>query len=310
MNLGIFIPTKGRVDNQRFYDDYLKWVGPDLLEHIYLVCPTKEVALHEAKGRRAIGYDHENLSQSMNHIVHELGPAMGYTHVGMIDDDSKFAVRISPDAYNLRQAEPGDFGPLLEKVKSLLAIDPLVGICIRQNSNNAFPEDVIYCGRQNQAHFVDIAFFKEHDIQIDRVVLKGDFYMTLSVLSTGHRNAIIADYTIDQWGSSNAPGGVSAYRTFERMNQSAYAIQEMFPRHVEIVRKKNVWPGFPEAHMDCKVFWKRAYYDGLVTTGQHEKAKEFMYRPRAQKDIDWDAGVSDDIQEARAALKNDTRKAL
>ena len=309
MKLGIFIPTKNRVDNQRFYDDYLKWVGPDILEDIYLVCPTKEVPLHEAKGRKAIGYDHDNLSQSMNHIVHELGPAMGYTHVGMIDDDSKFAVRISPDAYNLRQATPEDFGPLIEKVKRLLLEDPLVGICIRQNSNNAFPDDVIYCCRQNQAHFVDIAFFKEHDIQIDRVVLKGDFYMTLSVLLTGHRNAVIADYTIDQWGSSNAPGGVASYRTFESMNASAQSIHDLFPAHVELVKKKNVWPGFPEAHTDCKVYWKRAYYDGLVLSGQHEKAKEFMYRPRTKKEIDWD-DVDDTVLNAREALKNDTRKPL
>jgi len=310
VTIGVFIPTKGRINNQRFHDEFIKHVPQDVRKHVWLVCPENELPGHRAHNRQAIGYDHENLSQSMDYIIHELAGNMGYDYIAMMDDDSKFAVRISPDAYNLRQADPEDFPLLLEKAEALLKEEPLVGVTIRQNSQVMFPDEVVYCTRQNQVHFVDVKFFKEHDIHPGVVEMKADFYMTLSVLLLGRRNAVIADFTVDQYGTSNAPGGVSLYRSLERMNAAAYRIQELFPNFITLRQKNQVWPGFTEAHLDVTVSWKQAYIAGLLATGQEEKAREIMNRPRTPREVDMESGLTIEMIEARERAKMDTRKPL
>jgi hypothetical protein len=94
------------------------------------------------------------------------------------------------------------------------------------------------------------------------------------------------------------------------MNAAAYRIQELFPNFITLRQKNQVWPGFTEAHLDVTVSWKQAYIAGLLATGQEEKAREIMNRPRTPREVDMESGLTIEMIEARERAKMDTRKPL
>lgn len=257
----VFIPTKGRV-NVQYTHDILSKTG--VIEPI-IVCPSDEAEAHLAKGRRVVPFDHDYLSQSLDHCIHQL--AVGCNRIILMDDDLRFSCRISPDDWKLRMADPSDLVRLVEDIAANLGPEyPMIGVSARQNNNRMEDPHHALAMRQSQVHGIYVPFFKEHDIHPSDVVFKSDFYMTLRVLTAGKPNMVLTQFTVDQALQSNAPGGVSAYRTIDRMNEAAFALQNLFPDFVKIRDKTTKWRGLDATFKDVTIFWKRALEAGLART--------------------------------------------
>lgn len=254
-DITVFIPTKGRLDKQYTYD-IVKATGNHLP---ILVCPPEEVPEHEKRGRRAVGFAHTYLSQSIDHIIHVLAHT---DRVIIMDDDLRFSRRISKDDWKLRMADPTDIRDMVDQIADLLTEHPMVGVSARQNNNNLTADHHTTAMRQSQVHGIYVPFFKEHGIHPDNVILKSDFYMTLNVLTRGKANAVLTQFTVDQAGGSNAPGGVSIYRSVDSMNTAAILLQSLFPQFVKLREKTTKWKGLETSFMDVTIFWKKALEAG------------------------------------------------
>jgi hypothetical protein len=87
--------------------------------------------------------------------------------------------------------------------------------------------------------------------------LMEDFEVTLKLFRAGYPNAVIYSVVQDQNGSDR-PGGCKDWRTLERHNAAAEALQKMFPR---FVRLKEVEGWDIGVRKDVSIQWKRALND-------------------------------------------------
>ena len=179
----------------------------------------------------------------------------------ILDDDLRFCVRKSTDDIKLRQCEPEDIDALFQRIEQLLDEYPMVGVSSREGNNHKI-DPLDFAARQMQVHAIRTDFFRKADIRPSTVVFKSDFFMTLSVLTRGQPNAIVSHWCVDQALGSNAPGGVSLYRTVEKMNEGAERLRQLFPDFVKIVEKPIVWKGMKGKFNDVRMQWKKAYEHG------------------------------------------------
>jgi hypothetical protein len=204
-----------------------------------------------------------NLAQSLEWIIHEWSSAT--ENLLILDDDLRFARRVSEDfsVTGLRQSKPSDFPDLLQVINELLVEYPMVGISAR-GGNQTRKSKREYATRQMQAHAIDVAYFRQQWIHPSAVICKSDFHMTLSVLESGVQNALICDFTVDQYRGTNADGGVSFYRTEDMMDEAAHRLKYLHPDYVEVVRKTVKWKGMEKHPLDVRIAWKRAYREAIL----------------------------------------------
>lgn len=102
-----------------------------------------------------------------------------------------------------------------------------------------------------------------HGVRWDNLPVMEDFDVTLQLLRLGYENMVLFEWA---WGqpSSNAPGGCSAYRTYEVQKAGAEGLAALHPDYVTPVQKpsKN-WRGF-DHRWDVKVRWKAALAEGAA----------------------------------------------
>lgn len=199
----------------------------------------------------------DNLSKTLEWIVWEESTD---EQIILADDDIRFSFRKDPTRSNQAKATPEEVHGVIVRIESLLNKGyPLAGIVARMGCNSNGLKLIRYGIRQMQFHALRPAFFKEHDIHYSDVTVKSDFHTTLSVLETGNFNAVITNASVDQAKGSNAPGGVSSYRTVEAMNAGAKRLKELHPRAVDIVKKTTDWKGIGNVTRDeVRISWKTA----------------------------------------------------
>lgn len=86
-----------------------------------------------------------------------------------------------------------------------------------------------------------------------------DFHMTIQLLRAGHKNRVSLAYCSNP-SPSNAPGGISTFRSLESHNNSAVFLQAQHPMFVRVRDKSNAsWGGFEGTRKDVSVQWQKAY---------------------------------------------------
>ncbi len=86
-----------------------------------------------------------------------------------------------------------------------------------------------------------------------------DFYVTLQLLTTGHKNVVFNWMRVNP-SPTNAKGGCETYRTLENHNRGQEILAEKFPDFVEVYQKEQTsgpWKGLQKNAL--KIKWKQAY---------------------------------------------------
>lgn len=257
----LFIPTRGRIDKQTTWDNFPE----SLRKFTTLICPENEVEEHRKRGRNVRGRPDyvKGISASRQYIM-ESCPDDKFI---MIDDDMKFFIRASEEAWNLKKAEGEEVTALFQKMWGLLGGNDgyaAVGISTRQNINTWYPHHIAENCKINGVMGFSRSCIEELGVRFDDVNIQEDYHIVLSLLEAGYPNALIVDAAWNQSGESGAPGGCSTYRTKELQEAGSWRLAELHPDFVEVVekRQKTGWGDLGSTRIDVKVYWKRAFLKG------------------------------------------------
>lgn len=253
----IYIPTYGRSGKQVT----LKSIPKKLHSQVSLVVQKREASLYTWIG------DHFDI-QVLPDNIRTIGPTRDWIienhrnkkfgwKLVMLDDDIKFDTRRKDDPGKFIGSTEKEIIQIFEKIEAHLDIYAHVGVLAREGGNRA-TEKIIECARMMRVLAYDISILKKEKIAFNRLSVMEDFDVTLSLLRTGYKNAILCDWVQGQ-GSSNAEGGCSHYRTLDLHARSARGLQKLHPDFVKLVTKKtkSAWGG--EERTDVTIQWKKAY---------------------------------------------------
>jgi hypothetical protein len=88
-----------------------------------------------------------------------------------------------------------------------------------------------------------------------------DYHMTLQLFKQGLPNIVSRKYRVN-FGSSNAPGGCSSFRTPERLKEAADLLASLHPEFVTPVQKETKSSFGGGVRWNVKVAWKKAFEYG------------------------------------------------
>lgn len=188
----------------------------------------------------------------------------------IIDDSCTFKMKNSEN--KLVDMDAADWFDMFQMVSENLETYPMVGIS-DQGGNNRVTDDVKEIGRAYSCYGLDMKFLKENDIRFDGMYQKNaeiklyeDFYLILSLLTKGHKNAIIYKYAFNH--PHGRKGGNSTVRTNELQKKCLQALQAEFPGLVELVKKEDPsWKAGlddkDDFRWEARIAWQEAYKQGL-----------------------------------------------
>lgn len=188
----------------------------------------------------------------------------------IIDDSCTFKMKNSEN--KLVDMDAADWFDMFRMVSENLETYPMVGIS-DQGGNNRVLEDVKEIGRAYSCYGLDMKFLKDNDVRFDGMYQKNaeiklyeDFYLILSLLTKGHKNAIIYKYAFNH--PHGRKGGNSTVRTNELQKKCLLALQAEFPGLVELVKKEDPsWKAGlddkDDFRWEARIAWQEAYKQGL-----------------------------------------------
>jgi TET-Associated Glycosyltransferase len=230
----LIIPTRGRTSQQLT----LSFLPPELRKRTTIVCPKKEavrLSCLYADVEIVVQPDPDwTIARKREWIVREWMRA-GYDKIIMLDDDLRFATRISPDDCHLREIKGDELIAEFQRIEEKLGPEfPHVGFGQRQGNHQLAagwksPARMCYA----LAYYLPIVTKKCH---FDLVEVREDMCVSLQLLLKGYPNAIWPETVVDQRGY-DAPGGASDERTVEISNQEARKLAGLFPGYVSVVQR-------------------------------------------------------------------------
>lgn len=267
-DMKIVIPTLMREDEQRAY----KQIPEVLLEHSFLATREDRVEIlrgvHPNANIIPIPMDIVGVAATRQYCI----DALPLGKVWMIDDRCKFHHKRSADMKLLGDIDADEFIELYSTVSRLLEEYTQVGVAERIG-NNRFPNDFYENQRVYGCNALRTDTLSRHGIRFDgmyrkddRIKLYEDFFVVLSILTAGLKNAVIYNFGFTH-GGHQKKGGNSTYRTVELQKLCAEALAAEFPKFVKVIQKneKAPWGGM-ENRWDVRVQWKKAYIDSLSPT--------------------------------------------
>ncbi len=189
----------------------------------------------------------------------------------IIDDSCTFKMKNAEN--KLVNLEVSDWYDMFKMVSDNLDIYPMVGIS-DQGGNNRVLEDIKEIGRAYSCYGLDMKLLRDENIRFDGMYQKNneiklyeDFYMILSLLTKGHKNALIYKYAFNH--PHGRKGGNSTVRTNELQKKCLQALQEEFPGLVELVKKEDPsWKAGlddkDDFRWEARIAWQEAYKQGLA----------------------------------------------
>lgn len=256
MNYPIFIPTLGRVGNQKTLANMPERLYP----YVNLVCPPGEVRAHVAKHPRVnvMACHARGIAATRQWIVESCDQPV----CTMVDDDQLFYKRIGKTV-SLTAMTREEVGLMFEEMEGLSMIYPMVGLSARQGNNRAEEDYLVEASRVHNHYVLDVALLKAEGIRFDATSLMEDFYVNLSLLTRGYTTAKVVDRCWNQ-SESNSDGGCSTYRDAELQAEAAFFLAMEFPNVVDVVEKKTKggWFGGKGIRYDVKIQWKKALETG------------------------------------------------
>jgi hypothetical protein len=256
----IIIPTRGRTHRQLT----LQSLPRELRKRTTLVCPKREASglywLYKDVEIAIEPYPNMRIAQTREWIV-QTWFSCGYDKIIMLDDDLRFATRISKDDRPLRDIRGEELIPEFQRIEDKLGpAFPHVGFGVRQGNDKLEEVGWKIPGRMchTLAYYLPIVA-KEASFVFGGLEIREDFCFTLQLLLKGHRNAVWPETVVNQNGY-NAAGGCSTYRTREISDAEAEKLATLFPDYVSVHdREYKTSP----PRKEVIVQWKKALDDGL-----------------------------------------------
>jgi hypothetical protein len=256
MDMAIIIPTRGRTNQQLT----LQSLPRELRKRTTLVCPKKEAVrlscLYEDI-EIVVQPDSDWKIARKREWIMQAWLEAGYDKIIMLDDDLRFATRISADHPRLREIADDELISEFNRIEDKLGpAFPHVGFGQRQGNHLLqggwkSPGKMCYA----LAYYLPIV---TKECQFDLVESREDMCVSLQLLLKGYPNAIWTETVVDQRGYG-LPGGTSDERTVEISNNEARRLAELFPGYVSVV---------PHAYkvsvprLEVVVQWRKALEDG------------------------------------------------
>jgi hypothetical protein len=234
--LQIIIPTRGRKEDQLTVQS----LGKEFMHRTTLVCPQKDYG-----SLRGLREDYNvvvqpdtnwKIAQKREWIIQEWNKR-GHNKIIMLDDDLRFATRISDNDWHLRPIGGEELIQEFQRIEDKLGEEfPHVGFGQRQGNNQLAEVGWKIPGKQvcTLGYYLPIV---AKEVRWDLVELREDMCATLQLLLKGYPNAVWTETVVDQ-REFDAPGGCSTYRTVEMSNIEAEKLASLYPQYVSTVTRK------------------------------------------------------------------------
>jgi hypothetical protein len=274
-NLTLIIPTHGRVGKQTTLQALPTKLQAEVILVTSLPGEAKELRALYPKNEVAVAKGTTSIATKRHWIMQNIKGRMLF----MLDDDIAFFERCPPKwrvwephrkAYALAKEAPAD-AALMKRLypqdakllslfqdmdKRVASHKPaMIGIAHRRHSDKK-QESWEVNARMMYAFGVDPAIYKEEKIRFDRVGLREDFHVVLSMLRRGHECHNYLELLNNEYGSFGAAGGCSGERSMEYSNEQCYALQKLHPEFVKVV-ERDYKGSFPRK--EVVVAWKKAF---------------------------------------------------
>jgi len=262
----VCIPTFMREDNQKCYNKLPAAIKP--LVTLVTHSGRAEELRKQNPGANVVDMGHaDGIADVRQKLIETFGDE---EKLLIIDDGCTFKKRVD---MKLVDMDDEDFLKMFSEVEALLDTYPLVGIS-DQAGNNRVTEDYKEIGRAYSCYGINTATLKEHGLTFDGMYKKNpeiklyeDFYLILSLLTKGHKNAIIYNYAFNH--PHGKKGGNSTVRTNALQKKCLLALQDEFPGLVELVKKEDPsWKaGLDDTEnfrWEARIAWQEAYKRGLA----------------------------------------------
>jgi hypothetical protein len=258
MAMQIIIPTRGRTNQQLT----LASLPKELKQRTTLVCPKREVfklsGLSDDVKVVAQPDDNWTIAKKREWILQEWH-SMGHEKVIMLDDDLRFATRISETDWHLKEIRGKELIPEFDLLENMLGLEiPHVGFGPRQGNNRLSEVGWKSPGRMcySLGFYLPIVI---REVELGRIETREDMDITLQLLRKGYPNAIW-NTTVNDQRKFDAPGGATDERTMERSNQDAFKLASLHPGYVSTV-EKDYSASVPRIEVICQ--WQKALEDGV-----------------------------------------------
>jgi hypothetical protein len=269
--LQLIIHTHGRRNDQLT----VSWLPKSWMNRVTLVCPSKEYgflrSMRDDYNVVAQPDDNWYLPKKREWIINRW-TELGYTKIVLLDDDLRFATRVSDDDWHLRELKGEELGQEFQRLEDKLGPEfPHVGFSLRQGNNTI--DEVGW--KTPSKHVFTLCYYLPivaKEVRWDMVLLRSDYCATLQLLLKGYPNAIWTNVTADQ-RQFDAPGGCQRYRTVDMLDSEAELFRSLFPNYVSITEreynesKRKGKKRESTTRLELIVQWKRALEDGLKLRG-------------------------------------------
>jgi hypothetical protein len=201
---------------------------------------------------------------------------MGYTKIMLLDDDLRFATRVSDDDWHLREIRGKELLDEFLRLEEKLGPEyPHVGFGIRQGNNTLKEVGWKIATKQvcTLGYYVPIVV---KEVRWDQLILRTDFSATLQLLLKGYPNAVWTKTVADQ-KEFDAPGGCSRYRTLDMLNEQAKEFAALYPGYVNLTEREyneSVKGGKKKTstkRIETIVQWQKALQDGTNARNRSEQ---------------------------------------
>jgi hypothetical protein len=258
MDMQIIIPTHGRSNSQLT----TTWLSKNLRKRTTLVCPKREAWALEALGDDLRIVTQPNaewkIAEKRKWIMNEWA-SRGYDKIIMLDDDLRFATRVSDTDWHLREVTKDELELEFNRIEEKLGPEfPHAGFGMRQGNNVVTEPGWKTPAKQvcTLAYYLPIVL---KECELGRIETREDMDVTLQLLRKGYPNAVWENTVCDQ-REFGATGGCSIWRTIESTNADALQLANLHPGYVR-VSERSYKAGINR--LEVTISWKKALEDGM-----------------------------------------------
>ena len=266
----ILIPTLGRETNQKCWES----LPEDFKDWAFLCTREDKVELLQ-KNYPNSHVINLGMTYGIADVRQKLIEYFPDEKVFICDDNCSFLFR--DENLKLHPITSAKFLDMHHTIENMLDTYPMVGISDRAG-NNRVEKDFLEIGRSYSCYGINTDMFRKNDIRFDGMWRKNneitqfeDFYVILSLLSKGLKNAIVYSYAFNH--PHGKAGGNSLYRTEDLQEKCYKALQSEFPGIIKLKVKENAsWTvGDSKDRLEAIVSWKKCYENS-----QMESLDEFF----------------------------------
>jgi len=255
--MNIYIPTRGRSEIQRTYDN----LTPTLRSKAFLVVDYKGSEAYTSKYDNVVVLP-KNIKgiASIRQYIMENSKSR---YIVMLDDDLVLQTK-NKNTGRIVRSTAAEVTKAFSTLEKWMKKDGIahVGMAIRTiagRKDGSIKYDE--CTRMMHVLGYDTKQVLDAGCSFTKEVRKDfsmdDFHMTLQLLKKGLHNRVSMLYAVSP-SASNSKGGASEWRTLDSHNKSSQQLKSNHKEYVAI-KKKPDWEGMNGDRYDVVIQWKKAY---------------------------------------------------